>query len=516
MMSLGLFEPKIPCLVQMLSMSQIELSKHYNCNCAAFIEGLQHGVFKSMKKRSRFLEVLIKTHHFAFPPKHFRVEMFSEMLLWMMDDNQTSQEHHMLLARVINEDFFGLETREFFWKFALRVHMMLDEGKEEAWFYLRTIGDWLYNGNHSTLDEAMESFMNILQHLTTPLLILDKLEQNKRIKRLPSDRDGAVEISTKAMKMAISLRFIGIFAQYGRLVEWIERDLDYLLDIIRCVLALDCGCAIGDIANIFTALDSRELNKLDLSMFLSKIQKPNDVKTCGPLLKRLTSSPQFCDFVTTPRLMNLMLSAWKNDRNFVFQNPNLWDVWASLADVALSTTLHSEFFIIVIEKLQMFKRSKHASHIKQFRRSYDILHLKTSKIMMDPTHIRYTKDSIRSRFGDGKRVDDTKHALQSKEISPHRIPPINVFPWKGVVHTEDNRRLFVFKNAGLKRVPVQLTTRENIDSRKFTTTNDGTDIFIRYRPKSRNWRMVKKLIGTASSRLYEVGLRGNDEPGILV
>ena len=56
---------------------------------------------------------------------------------------------------------------------------------------------------------------------------------------------------------------------------------------------------------------------------------------------------------------------------------------------------------------------------------------------------------------------------------------IRVFLWDGQWHSEDNRRLWAFKTAGLTSVPVQVVQKESVDPRKFTTENRGASIRMR-------------------------------------
>eukprot|EP00592_Proboscia_alata_P016115 CAMPEP_0194397700 /NCGR_PEP_ID=MMETSP0174-20130528/125689_1 /TAXON_ID=216777 /ORGANISM="Proboscia alata, Strain PI-D3" /LENGTH=442 /DNA_ID=CAMNT_0039193905 /DNA_START=13 /DNA_END=1338 /DNA_ORIENTATION=- len=442
---MSVFRPKMPRLTELLTTDEIEQSEYVDC--VAFIKGLQKGIFQttmkrdrfstSMRKRGRFLMVLDYTNPWVRLPDSFLVEMISNILLPMMDDYQTSQEHHLLLASVMsNYDFCIKAQGDLLWEFTRRVHMMLEEGKEEAWFYLDAVCDyWLLM--FYVVGKRTHKIVNILQHLGTPLLILDKLERNDPIENPLSRRRCGGDVEFTNPKVLISLQLMRAFAQCGSLSNWVESDLDRLLDIIGPVWMLNCDFVIRVIAEIFAALDSRELNKLDLPMLLSKIQNSDDVKTCISFLIRLTSSLQFRDFVTTPRLMNLMLSTWKNHDTFNFWNllddDNLLEVWANLADVALSSALQSEFVLVAKEKLKELDLYKGSSIDVKSLQSYEILRLKTSRIMIDPTNIRYIQNNIGSRFGsrfdDGKRVDDTKRALQSNILSPHRIPPINVFPW---------------------------------------------------------------------------------------
>lgn len=98
---------------------------------------------------------------------------------------------------------------------------------------------------------------------------------------------------------------------------------------------------------------------------------------------------------------------------------------------------------------------------------------------MNPQDIFYIQDSIASRFQCGRSVRDTMQRLMTGTLSPSQIPAIRVFKMKGKWHTEDNRRLWAFKEAGLTSVPVKETSESYVDSRKFTTMNGGVRVRMR-------------------------------------
>ena len=66
---------------------------------------------------------------------------------------------------------------------------------------------------------------------------------------------------------------------------------------------------------------------------------------------------------------------------------------------------------------------------------------------IDPANVRYSQDTIKGQFGDGKEIGDTFHQLLNRDISVDDIPPIQVIKDESGVywaHT-GNRRLYVFK-----------------------------------------------------------------------
>lgn len=109
----------------------------------------------------------------------------------------------------------------------------------------------------------------------------------------------------------------------------------------------------------------------------------------------------------------------------------------------------------------------------------DLMFRRNRKKYMNPAEISYTQDSISSKFQCGRLVKRTMEMLASKALDILAIPEIRVFLWDGKWHSEDNRRLWAFKTAGLTSVPVQVVQKESVDPRKFTTENRGASIRMR-------------------------------------
>ena len=99
--------------------------------------------------------------------------------------------------------------------------------------------------------------------------------------------------------------------------------------------------------------------------------------------------------------------------------------------------------------------------------------------MMKPKDIYYIQDSIANRFQCGRSLLDTTIELESGDVCPSDIPTIRIFRWRRKWHTADNRRLWCFRAAGLRRIPVRYIHRSEVDPDKFTTENGGESVVMR-------------------------------------
>ena len=140
--------------------------------------------------------------------------------------------------------------------------------------------------------------------------------------------------------------------------------------------------------------------------------------------------------------------------------------WAVAADIARTTAITGGVGGSLKKVVQVAKK---------FRKS------KATKGLVDPTTIRFTQNSIGSKFSDGRSVKALIDGLKSKKISPNDIPPIRTFVKDGLTFSLDNRRLFAASQAGVGVKTVSATSRELFREfgRKFTTPNQGCIICIR-------------------------------------
>jgi len=99
--------------------------------------------------------------------------------------------------------------------------------------------------------------------------------------------------------------------------------------------------------------------------------------------------------------------------------------------------------------------------------------------VVDPNTIRFTQDSIGKNFKNGNSLQNTVEGLQTGTISPE-FEPIRVFQVGDQIFTLDNRRLYVFQQAGLPINTASATAQEIAnESWKFTTRNFGASIRVR-------------------------------------
>ncbi|XP_078482029.1 uncharacterized protein LOC108950579 [Ciona intestinalis] len=101
--------------------------------------------------------------------------------------------------------------------------------------------------------------------------------------------------------------------------------------------------------------------------------------------------------------------------------------------------------------------------------------------LLAPLDIRFSQDSIKSRFQDGRSVMQAIIDIRNGRMDATDFPTISVKVMDGNYYTCDNRRLYVFRvlqcEGILSTVPVYRTSY--IDYRKFTTENQGVSIRVR-------------------------------------
>ena len=103
---------------------------------------------------------------------------------------------------------------------------------------------------------------------------------------------------------------------------------------------------------------------------------------------------------------------------------------------------------------------------------------------LSPHKIRFTQDSIKQEFKNGRgSLEDTIRGLRSGSISPDNFPAIRILEHNGQLWSLDNRRLYVFQQAGIKiKTEVVFMKNEGIRKefyRKFNPINGGYTINVR-------------------------------------
>eukprot|EP00446_Apocalathium_sp_SHHI-4_P013408 CAMPEP_0177221464 /NCGR_PEP_ID=MMETSP0367-20130122/37429_1 /TAXON_ID=447022 ORGANISM="Scrippsiella hangoei-like, Strain SHHI-4" /NCGR_SAMPLE_ID=MMETSP0367 /ASSEMBLY_ACC=CAM_ASM_000362 /LENGTH=527 /DNA_ID=CAMNT_0018671297 /DNA_START=11 /DNA_END=1594 /DNA_ORIENTATION=+ len=95
-------------------------------------------------------------------------------------------------------------------------------------------------------------------------------------------------------------------------------------------------------------------------------------------------------------------------------------------------------------------------------------------IEVDPQEVRFTQNTISSKFRDGRDVRSLVSELASSPELAASLPQIQIFRQGGVLHSLDNRRLYALKVAGVRRVMAQeVQVRRDVQLRKQTSTCFG-------------------------------------------
>merc|ERR1712098_81179 len=92
-----------------------------------------------------------------------------------------------------------------------------------------------------------------------------------------------------------------------------------------------------------------------------------------------------------------------------------------------------------------------------------------------------TQVSVNNRFGNSLPVDWTIAKLKSGEIIPRELPLIRVAKYKGKFRSVDNRRLYCFRQAGIKQIPVCVIKEDRKMKQLFEknkSKNNGTSVYM--------------------------------------
>jgi len=99
--------------------------------------------------------------------------------------------------------------------------------------------------------------------------------------------------------------------------------------------------------------------------------------------------------------------------------------------------------------------------------------------------IRFSQNSISEEITDATEsskmsLDDFIRNLKNGTIDPSKVKPIRIVEKDGNIFTLDNRRLYAYRQAGIKEIPYKkLNEIPKNQGFKFTTTNEGTSIVVR-------------------------------------
>jgi RHS repeat-associated protein len=80
----------------------------------------------------------------------------------------------------------------------------------------------------------------------------------------------------------------------------------------------------------------------------------------------------------------------------------------------------------------------------------------------NPSIIRFSQDSARRTFSDGRSIDELVEGLQSGRIKPGDVPPIRLVDREWYLISIDNRRLEAFRRAGVG-IPTRMATPAEIE-----------------------------------------------------
>jgi hypothetical protein len=99
--------------------------------------------------------------------------------------------------------------------------------------------------------------------------------------------------------------------------------------------------------------------------------------------------------------------------------------------------------------------------------------------VIHPSLVRFSQDSAKRSFADGRSVDAMVQGLKSGAIKPNSVRPVRLVNRNGVLYSLDNRRLGAFQEAG-KMMPYRMATAREIRRAekigRFSTKNGGVSI----------------------------------------
>lgn len=99
-----------------------------------------------------------------------------------------------------------------------------------------------------------------------------------------------------------------------------------------------------------------------------------------------------------------------------------------------------------------------------------------------PSEIRFSSDSIPSKFDDGRDVNEVAENVCNGQVSIGDIPIIQLVRRDQKYYSLDNRRLYVFRVGQIRKrvgkIPVLIFEEDRLHPDKHTTKNDGRHVMV--------------------------------------
>lgn len=92
----------------------------------------------------------------------------------------------------------------------------------------------------------------------------------------------------------------------------------------------------------------------------------------------------------------------------------------------------------------------------------------TLPTLTDPFLIRFSQESIGSRFRHGGTIDDLADGLRSGAIRAEDVEPLRIVERDGLLFALDNRRLEAFRRAGVA-APTRMASAEESAAEAWTS-----------------------------------------------
>ena len=97
-------------------------------------------------------------------------------------------------------------------------------------------------------------------------------------------------------------------------------------------------------------------------------------------------------------------------------------------------------------------------------------------LLVQPLSIRWTHDRLQQMFTCGRRLKHVADQLRDKSISPEVLPMIEIVSYQGKWYSRNNRRLWCFKEAGLRSIQARVGPVDAHFLKGLTTATDGWSV----------------------------------------